>query len=89
MEIINKIQRILNKIFGNIENVIRTVAKVFFAVCIIGAIVYLVLTMFMFQLEDYVGIVVPVLLVSSLLSFPMYAFGEMVAQLKQINAKMK
>ena len=89
MEIIKKIQEILNKIFGNIDNVIKLVSKVFFAICVIGAILYLVLTMFMFELEDYVLVVVPTLLLSSLASLPIYALGEIVSQLKEINEKIK
>lgn len=83
-----KLQNLLNNIFVNVENVIKLVSKIFFSICIIGAILYLVMTIFMFELEDYIFIVVPVLLVGSLLSFPMYVFGEILTQLKQINEKM-
>ncbi len=82
------LKNLLNKIFGNIENVIMIISKTFFSICIIGAILYLIMTLFMFELEDYIFIVVPSLLVCSLLSIPMYALGEIISQLKQINEKM-
>lgn len=83
-----KIKNGIMKIFDNVDKVLKGFSIFAFVVCMVIAIVCLFIAI-VDGAEDYLFIVAIILVASSVLSLPLYAFGEIVTQLKRINEKIK
>lgn len=83
--VMDKLSSVIMKIFNNVEKNLKSLAIFVFLGCIISAIVCLFMTI----TNEYLFTISMILFVSSVLSFPLYAFGEIITQLKQINEKIK
>lgn len=82
-----KVIKILNLIFDNVDKVIRYSAMFIFVACLVTGTVFLFMAM-AGGVDDELVVAI-IVYASSITSFPLYAFGEIITQLKQINAKMK
>ena len=82
----DKVKSIISKIFSNTDKIIKGIAIFAFIVCIIGSIGYFLYSLgCYYKYEDHYRTISLVLLISSIFSFFIYGFGEIITQLKEIN----